>query len=119
MVLGNFKTHERLVRLLADGVNAEVVFVDYTPSPEAHYPVAINEDYAVTKYVAAHPGEFNIDPSRLAVTGDSVGGNMAGGRDSSHKEQNGPAIKAQVLFYPVTDAAMNDGSYQEFADSHG
>jgi len=115
-MLGDFKTHERMVRLLADGANAEVVFVDYTPSPEAQYPVAINEDYAVTQYVAANPTMFNIDPTRLAIAGDSVGGNMTAVVSLLDKEQHGPAIKAQVLFYPVTDARMDDASYREFAD---
>jgi len=75
-VMGDRSTHDRLVRELAVGSNAALVFVDYSRSPENRYPVAIEEDYAVTKYVAEHAAEFNVDASKLAVAGDSVGGNM-------------------------------------------
>jgi acetyl esterase/lipase len=78
-VMGDTTTHDRLVRQLAVGAHAAVIFVDYDRSPEARYPVAIEEDNAVAKYVAEHPGEFNIDASRLAIAGDSVGGNMTAG----------------------------------------
>jgi acetyl esterase len=115
-ILGDFQTHERLVRALAAGTGAAIVFVDYTPSPEAKYPVAINEDYAVTKYVAEHATELNVDASRLAIAGDSVGGNMVAAVSLLAKEHNGPKISAQVLFYPVTDANLNDGSYKTFAN---
>ena len=93
-----------------------VIFVDYDRSPEVHYPVAIEEDYAVTKYVSEHPADFNVDASRLAIGGDSVGGNMTAVVSLLAKEQNGPAIAAQLLFYPVTDAGMDDGSYNAFAN---
>ena len=76
-ILGSKDTHERLVREIAQGANAAVVLVNYTPSPEAKYPVPIEEAYAATKYCAAHGGELNLDGGRLAVAGDSVGGNMA------------------------------------------
>jgi len=115
-VMGDTTTHDRLVRQLAVGAQAAVVFVDYQRSPEARYPVAIEQDYAVTKYVADHPAEFNVDASRLAIAGDSVGGNMAAVVSLMAKERKGPAIKAQLLFYPVTAAAMDNGSYREFAD---
>ncbi len=115
-VMGDTTTHDRLVRELAVGTNAVVVFVDYERSPEHRNPVAIEQDYAVTKYVAEHPHEFNVDPSRLAIAGDSVGGNMVAVVALLAEERSGPAIRAQLLFYPVTDAAMNDGSYKEFAD---
>jgi acetyl esterase len=115
-VLGNFKTHERLVRDLSVGAHAEVVFVDYTPSPEARYPVAIEQDYAVVTYVAGRAGEFGVDPSRLAIVGDSVGGNMVAVVSLLDKERQGPKIIAQVLFYPVTSATMNDASYRTFAN---
>lgn len=115
-VMGDTKTHDRLVRELATGAKATVVFVDYERSPENRYPVAIEQDYAVTDYVAKHPKEFNVDASRLAIAGDSVGGNMAAVVSLLAKERKGPMIKAQLLFYPVTDAAMTDGSYQTFAN---
>jgi acetyl esterase len=115
-VMGDTKTHDRLVRELATGAQAAVVFVDYERSPENRYPVAIEQDYAVVDYVAKHSQEFNVDASRLAIAGDSVGGNMTAVVGLLAKERKGPAIKAQVLFYPVTDAAMSDGSYQTFAN---
>ncbi|MGA9222455.1 MAG: alpha/beta hydrolase fold domain-containing protein, partial [Pseudomonas graminis] len=76
-VLGDYPTHERLVRDLVEGSGAVAVFVNYTPSPEAHYPTAINQAYAATKWVAEHGKEINVDGKRLAVAGNSVGGNMA------------------------------------------
>ncbi|MGY2949593.1 acetyl esterase/lipase [Ewingella americana] len=99
-VMGDKNTHDRLVRELAVGSKATLVFVDYSRSPENHYPVAIEEDYAVTKYIADHADEFNVDASRLAVAGDSVGGNMAAVVTLLAKERKTPAIKAQLLFYP-------------------
>ncbi|HEY4545268.1 MAG TPA: alpha/beta hydrolase [Pedomonas sp.] len=115
-VLGDKTTHDRLVRELAVGVNAALVFVDYERSPEHRYPVAIEQAYAVTLYVAEHPEEFDVDPARLAVAGDSVGGNMAAVVALLAKERDGPPIKAQAMFYPVTDAAMNTASYDTFAE---
>ena len=114
-ILGNFKTHERLIRAIANGARAAVVFVDYEPSPEARYPVAIEQDYAVTKYVAEHPHEFDVDASRLAIAGDSVGGNMVAVVSLLAKERKGPKVDFQVMFYPVTDSNLDDGSYQTFA----
>jgi len=115
-VMGDKNTHDRLVRELAVGRRAVLVFVDYDRSPENRYPVAIEEDYAVTKYVAEHADEFNIDASRLAVAGDSVGGNMAAVVTLLAKERKTPAIKSQLLFYPVTSADFNNGSYNQFAE---
>lgn len=115
-VMGDTTTHDRLVRELSVGANAAVVFVDYERSPEHRYPIAIEQDYAVTAYVAAHPAEFGVDASRLAIAGDSVGGNMTAVVSLLAKERKGPKIAAQLLFYPVTDAAMDNGSYAEFAE---
>src|SRR5215211_7170486 len=115
-VLGDRETHDRLVRELAVGANAVVVFVDYDRSPESRYPVAVEESYAVLKYVAEHPDEFGADASRIAIAGDSVGGNMTAVVALLAKERKGPEVKAQLLFYPVTDAAMSTGSYKEFAE---
>ena len=115
-VMGDTTTHDRLVRELAVGAGAVVVFVDYDRSPEHRYPVAIEQDYAVTKYVAEHGAEFGVDASRLAIAGDSVGGNMTAVVSLLAKERKGPKIAAQLLFYPVTDAAMDNGSYKTFAN---
>ena len=117
-VLGDKETHDRLVREIANGANAAVVFVDYTRSPEAQYPTAIEEAYAATKYVAEHGKTLNLDSSRLAVVGDSVGGNMAIAVTLLAKERGGPHIGFQVLFYPVTDANFDTPSYHELATGH-
>ena len=115
-VLGDRETHDRLVRELTIGANAVVVFVDYDRSPESRYPIAVEESYAVLKYVAEHPDEFGADASRIAIAGDSVGGNMTAVVALLAKERKGPYVKAQLLFYPVTDASMSTSSYKEFAE---
>lgn len=115
-VLGDRETHDRLVRELTVGAHAVVVFVDYDRSPEARYPVAVEESYAVLKYVAEHPDEFGADASRIAIAGDSVGGNMTAAIALLAKERKGPELKAQLLFYPVTDASMSAASYSQFAE---
>ena len=117
-VFGDKDAFDPLVREIANGSNAAVVFVDYTLSPEAKYPTAIEEACAATKYVAEHGETFNLDSSRLAVVGDSVGGNMAIAVTILAKERGGPNISFQVLFYPVTDANFNTPSYREFATGH-
>lgn len=114
-ILGNQNTHDRLLRELANGARAAMVFVNYTPSPEAKYPTAIEQAYAATKYVAEHGAELNVDSGRLAVAGDSVGGNMVAAVTLLAKERGGPKIRHQVLFYPVTDASMDTASYRQFA----
>jgi len=117
-VLGDRQTHDRLIREIANGANAAVVFVDYTRSPEAQYPVAIEQAYAATKWVAENGDSINVDSSRLAVVGDSVGGNMSAVVTLLAKERGGPKIDFQVLFYPVTDANFNTPSYQDFAEGY-
>jgi acetyl esterase len=115
-ILGDRETHDRMTREIAVGSGAAVVFVDYDRSPEARYPVAIEQAYAATKYVAEHGGELQVDPARLAIVGDSVGGNMAAAVTLMAKDRRGPRIAFQVLFYPVTDANFETGSYNTFAD---
>ena len=110
-VLGDFPTHERMVRDLVVESGAAAVFVNYTPSPEAHYPVAINQAYAATKWVAEHGNEIGVDGKRLAVAGNSVGGSMATVVALMAKEKKGPEIKLQVLFWPVTNANFETESY--------
>lgn len=113
-VLGDFPTHQRMVRDLVVESGAAAVFVNYTPSPEAHYPVAINQAYAATKWVAEHGNEIGVDGKRLAVAGNSVGGNMATVVALMAKDKKGPKIKLQVLFWPVTNAYFETESYNLF-----
>jgi acetyl esterase len=115
-VLGSKHTHDRLVRDLVNGTNATFVFVNYTPSPEAQFPVPIEQCYAATKYVAEHGRELGLDPTRLAVSGESVGGYTTAVVTQLAKERNGPSIRYQVLMYPVTDSGMSQASYEEFAN---
>jgi acetyl esterase len=117
-VLGGFNTHERLVRELANKANVVIVFVNYTPSPEARYPVAIEQAYAATKWVAENARSINVNSSRLAVVGDSVGGNMVAAVTLLAKERGGPPIKFQVLFYPVTDASFDTPSYITYQNGY-
>jgi acetyl esterase len=115
-ILGSKQTHDRLLRDLVHGTNAAFVFVNYTPSPEAQFPVPIEQDYAATTYIAEHGKELGFDTSRLAVAGDSVGGNMVAVVTQLAKERRGPAIRYQVLLYPVTDSSLSQKSYEEFAN---
>jgi acetyl esterase len=115
-VLGDRDTHDRLVREIAVGAQSAVVFVDYARAPEARYPVAIEQAYAATRYVTDNAASLRIDPLRLAVAGDSVGGNMAAAVTLMAKQRRGPKIAFQVLFYPVTDAGFDTSSYHRFAD---
>ncbi len=117
-VLGDFPTHERLVRDLVAGSGAVAVFVNYTPSPEVGYGVAIEQAYAATKWVAEHGKEINIDGTRLAVAGNSVGGNMATVVALMAKDKGAPALRSQVLLWPVTDAKFDTPSYKQFANGH-
>ncbi|MFT4941920.1 MAG: acetyl esterase [Paraglaciecola sp.] len=117
-VLGDFPTHERLIRDLVVRSGAAAVYVDYTPSPEAKYPTAINQAYAATKWVAKNGSKIGVDGSRLAVAGNSVGGNMAAVVSLKAKEAGTPHIKFQLLLWPVTDANFNNTSYQTFGEGH-
>jgi acetyl esterase len=115
-ILGDRDTHDRLIREIAVGAEAAVVFVDYSRAPEARYPAAIEQAYAATRYVADNAADLRIDPLRLAVAGDSVGGNMAAVVTLMANQRRGPRIAFQVLFYPVTDAGFDTPSYNRFAD---
>jgi acetyl esterase len=117
-VLGDVETHDRLIREIANGAQAAVVFVAYSRPPEARYPVAIEEAYAATKWVSENGKSINLDCSRLAVAGDSVGGNMAAVVTLLAKQRGGPQIHFQVLFYPVTDADFGTPSYRQFAKGY-
>ncbi|RDI35103.1 alpha/beta hydrolase [Lentzea flaviverrucosa] len=117
-VFGNAHTHDRLVRELAVGAGAAVVFPDYSLSPEARYPVAINQNYATAQWIQASGASYGLDTTRVAVAGDSVGGNMAAALTLQAKERGDIELKAQVLFYPVTDASFDTDSYLQFAEGY-
>lgn len=117
-VFGSMQTHDRLMRELAVGAGAAVVFPNYRLSPEAKYPTAIEECYSVVKWVAERGWEHGMDQQRLAVAGDSVGGNMAAAVTLLSRERGGPDIRLQLLFYPVTEAAFDTASYHQFAEGY-
>ncbi|MGE7990764.1 alpha/beta hydrolase [Pseudomonas sp. NPDC089554] len=117
-VLGDYPTHERLIHDLVVGSGAAAVYVDYTPSPEAKFPTAINQAYAATRWVAENGKQIGVDGSRLAVVGNSVGGNMAAVVAIKAKEAGTPKLRFQALLWPVTDANFNNSSYNQFAEDH-
>ncbi|GHD41844.1 alpha/beta hydrolase [Streptomyces galbus] len=117
-VFGNAHTHDRLVRELAVGANAAVVFPEYDLSPEARYPVAIEQNYAVAQWIVREGAGKGLDATRLAVAGDSVGGNMTAALTLMAKERGDVPLVQQVLFYPVTDASFDTPSYHQFATGY-
>ncbi|MDQ2686213.1 MAG: alpha/beta hydrolase [Thermoproteota archaeon] len=117
-VLGGIDTHDRLVRELSNSINAGIVFVNYSRSPEAKYPVALEEAYDSLKWISENANSLSLDPTRLAVAGDSVGGNMATAVTMLAKIRGGPRILYQVLFYPVTNANFDTQSYQDYQDGY-
>jgi len=117
-VLGNADTHDRLVRELAVGVGAAVVFVEYDRSPEAHYPVAIEQGYATAQWIQREGAANDLDPGRLAVAGDSVGGNMTAALTLMANDRGDVQFVHQSMYYPVTDAGMDTPSYEQFAEGY-
>jgi acetyl esterase len=115
-VLGNAGTHDRLTRELTVGTGAALVFVEYTPSPDARYPVAIEQAYATAQWIVKEGATEGLDPSRIAIAGDSVGGNMTAAVTLLAKQRGDVTFVHQSMYYPVTDAAQDTGSYREFAD---
>ncbi|WP_026969106.1 alpha/beta hydrolase [Algoriphagus terrigena] len=115
-VIGDFPTHQRFIRDLVISSGAVAVHVEYSLSPEAKYPVALNECFAATKWVASNGKEIGVDGSRLAVVGNSAGGNLTAAVALKAKAENGPELKFQVLFWPVTDANLETHSYNQFAE---
>ena len=117
-VFGNAHTHDRLIRELSVGAGAAVVFPNYSLSPEARYPTAIEEIYAVLSWIVSDGVAHGLNASKIAAAGDSVGGNMTAAITLMAKQRSGPSLAAQVLFYPVTDASFDTESYLEFAEGY-
>ncbi|MEP6781335.1 MAG: alpha/beta hydrolase [Gemmatimonadaceae bacterium] len=115
-VLGDKITHDRLVRELAIGVHAAVIFVDYINSPAAKYPTQNEQAYASMVHVVENAKSLNVDATRLAIAGDSVGGNMSAAVTLMAKARSGPKISFQVLLYPLVDYLADSGSYVTYAD---
>ncbi|MEP0873064.1 alpha/beta hydrolase [Trichocoleus desertorum AS-A10] len=115
-VLGDYPTHKHMVRNLVVLSGFAGVFVNYTRTPDAQYPQAINEIYAATKWVAEHGEEIGVDGKNLAVVGNSVGGNMTAVTALQSKEKGGPHIKLQIMMWPIVDASFETDSYHQFGD---
>ena len=115
-ILGGKESFDMLIKKLAVFTNSTVIFPDYSRSPEVQYPTALNEIYAVLEYIFQNPEEFNIDPERIAIAGDSAGANMATVTALRAINKNGPKILFECLFYPVTNSDMDTKSYDLFKD---
>jgi acetyl esterase len=117
-VLGDADTHDRLVRELAVGASAAVAFVEYDRSPEARYPVALEQGYATARWITREGADNDLNPQRIAVAGDSVGGGMTTALALMAAERGDVSFVHQSLYYPVTDAAMDTDSYEQFAEGY-
>jgi acetyl esterase/lipase len=117
-VLGNAGTHDRLVRELAVGAGAALAFVEYDRSPEARYPVAIEQGYATARWILREGAAHGLDADRMAVAGESVGGNMTAALALMAGDRGDVRFCHQSMYYPVTDAAMDTGSYAQFAEGY-
>src|ERR1700730_11111725 len=113
-LVGNFQNHQRLLRDLVVGSRQIGVFVEYTPLPQAKFPTQLEESYAALKWVAGHAQELGADGTRIAIAGNSVGGNMTAALALMAKDRNGPKISYQVLLIPATDASVDTPSYHEY-----
>lgn len=113
-IVGNFENHKRLLRDLIVGSGQIGVFVEYTPLPQAKYPTQLNECYAALQWIAGHGNEIGADSTRIAIAGNSVGGDMTAALALMAKDRKGPKISYQVLLIPATDASVDTASYHEF-----
>src|ERR1051325_6637444 len=117
-VIGDLETHDVLCRQLTAEAGIEVVAVDYRLAPEAKFPAAVDDAWAATKWVVANAGKLGADPTRIAVGGDSAGGNLAAVVALLARDAGAPAIALQVLLYPVTDTSTETASYRQCADGY-
>ena len=115
-IAGNFENHKRLVRDLVVASGQPAVFPEITNLPDGKYPVPLNQAYATLEWIAAHASEFGADGGRIAVAGNSVGGNMTAALNLMVKDRKGPRISYQVLLWPATNAGVDTCSYEEFAN---
>ena len=118
-VIGNLDTHDATARNLCNGAGCVVVSVDYRLAPEHKFPAAAEDAFAAVRWCAAHGAEIGVDPRRIAVGGDSAGGNLAAVAALMARDAGGPAIRLQVLVYPVADYACDTDSYRTYAEGYG
>ena len=117
-VIGGLESHDGLCRRLAAGSGCAVISVDYRMGPEHRFPAAVDDAEAAARAVHAQAHELGVDPERLAVGGDSAGGNLAAVVALAFRDAGGPRLRSQVLIYPATDFAMDTPSQREFATGH-
>ena len=117
-VIGDLDTHDVQCRQITAEAGITVVAVDYRLAPEHKVPAAADDAWAATRWVVAHAGELGVDAGRLAVAGDSAGGNLAAVVALMARDARGPAIALQVLIYPVTDVGAESQSYGDFAEGY-
>jgi acetyl esterase len=117
-VIGDLETHDGVCRSLANGASCVVASVDYRLAPEHKYPVAVEDAFAATRWIADNAPRLGIDPRRLAVGGDSAGGNLAAAVAIMQQERGGPGLALQVLVYPVTRHGLDTDSYRKYADGY-
>ena len=115
-VMGDSDCYEMTIKTIANYTNSAVVFINYSRAPEFQYPTAFNQVYSVLEYFSQNGSDYKINPHKIAIMGDSAGGNLAAATAIRTKLEGGPEILFQVLIYPVTDADMKTDSYSEFKD---
>lgn len=117
-VLGSLNTHDGLCRALANAAGCAVISVDYRLAPEHKFPAATDDAYTATAWIAHEAGQLRLDGTRLAVAGDSAGGNLAAATALRARDQDGPPLRLQLLLYPATDCYFETPSYEEFAEHY-
>jgi acetyl esterase len=117
-VVGDLETHDTMCRHIANAAGCAIVAVDYRLAPQHKFPAAVEDCLAATHWVAENAGKIGIDPGRLAVGGDSAGGNLAAVVSLIARDRGAPKLRAQVLLYPVLDCGMKQSSHQRFAEGH-
>lgn len=117
-VTGDLETHEGICRTLANAAGCVVASVDYRCAPEFTYPTGAEDCYTATRWVAERAGELGVDAQRLAVCGDSAGGNLAAAVALMARDRGGPRFALQVLVYPITDYDFTRPSYTENAEGY-
>src|SRR5580700_1103793 len=115
-IFGNLDTHDCMCRMLANASGCRVISVDYRLAPEHKFPAAVEDSYAATEWIAAHSEKLGVDPARIAVGGDSAGGNLAAIVTQIARDRCGPNLVFQLLIYPATDMQMGLPSVDENAD---
>ncbi|MEU0512825.1 MULTISPECIES: alpha/beta hydrolase [Amycolatopsis] len=117
-MVGDARTHSRLVRDLALASGAAFLVPEYTRTPEARYPVAVEECYALLTWAVEHAADLGLDPTRIAVAGDCAGATIATALTMMAKRRGGPRLRAQLLYYPLTDARCDTPSHRRFAEGY-